>query len=185
MVIIGSDNTSNGTGTTNGGTAVAIAADAIKCIIINKWAILNVISATDINVRRQTMNCEIMKCIERLYLKNIYFNIEAFLKKITTLTALTISLIGISNTANAQSGIAKSYCQAYMPVIQQAIQLRKGGVPKSVSEKIANSAYDVNKELMYWLRDIIDLTYEDPNLVINALADGRLLEDCIVQVRGF
>ena len=59
MVIIGSDNTSNGTGTTNGGTAVAIAADAIKCIIINKWAILNVISATDINVRRQTMNCEI------------------------------------------------------------------------------------------------------------------------------
>jgi hypothetical protein len=94
-------------------------------------------------------------------------------------------LIGISNTAHAQSGMAKSYCQAYMPVIQQAIQFRKSGVPKSVSEKIANSAFDVNREVWNWLRDIIDLTYEDPNLVINALADGRLLEDCIVQVRGF
>ena len=51
MVIIGSDNTSNGTGTTNGGTAVAIAADAIKCMIINKCAILNVFFATDINKR--------------------------------------------------------------------------------------------------------------------------------------
>ena len=130
-------------------------------------------------------NCEIMKYIEGLYLINVYFYFVAFPKRIAVLTALTISLIVISNTANAQSGIAKSYCQAYMPVIQQAIQLRKGGVPKSVSEKIANSAYDVNKELMYWLRDIIDLTYEDPNLVINALTDGRLLEDCIVQVRGF
>ena len=131
------------------------------------------------------MNCEIMKCIERLYLKNIYFNIEAFLKKINIITVLTISLIGISNTANAQSGIAKSYCQAYLPVVQQAIQFRKSGVPKSVSEKVANSAFDVNREVWNWLRDIIDLTYEDPNLVINALADGRLLEDCIVQVRGF
>ena len=130
-------------------------------------------------------NCEIMKYIEGLYLINVYFYFVAFPKKIAVLTAVTISLIGISNTSHAQSGMAKSYCQAYMPVIQQAIQLRKGGVPKSVSEKIANSAYDVNKELTYWLRDIIDLTYEDPNLVINALADGRLLEDCIVQVRGF
>jgi hypothetical protein len=126
-----------------------------------------------------------MRYFKRIYLKNIYFNILPFLKKINIITVLTISLIGISNTANAQSGIAKSYCQAYMPVIQQAIQLRNSGVPKSVSEKIANSAFDVNREVWNWLRDIIDLTYEDPNLVINALADGRLLEDCIVQVRGF
>ena len=126
-----------------------------------------------------------MRYFKRIYLKNIYFNILPFLKKINIITVLTISLIGISNTANAQSGIAKSYCQAYLPVVQQAIQFRKSGVPKSVSEKIANSAFDVNREVWNWLRNIIDLTYEDPNLVINALADGRLLEDCIVQVRGF
>jgi|SaaInlStandDraft_1057018.scaffolds.fasta_scaffold19749_4 hypothetical protein len=126
-----------------------------------------------------------MRYFKRIYLKNIYFNILPFLKKINIITVLTISLIGISNTANAQSGIAKSYCQAYLPVVQQAIQFRKSGVPKSVSEKVANSAFDVNREVWNWLRDIIDLTYEDPNLVINALADGRLLEDCIVQVRGF
>jgi phosphate uptake regulator len=72
-----------------------------------------------------------------------------------------------------------------MPVVQQAIQLRNSGVPKSVSEKVANSAFDVNREVWNWLRDIIDLTYEDPNLVINAFADGRLLEDCILKVRGF
>ena len=126
-----------------------------------------------------------MRYFKRIYLKNIYFNILPFLKKINIITVLTISLIGISNTANAQSGIAKSYCQAYLPVVQQAVQFRKSGVPKSVSEKIANSAFDVNREVWNWLRDIIDLTYEDPNLVINALADGRLLEDCIVQVRGF
>ena len=126
-----------------------------------------------------------MRYFKRIYLQNIYFNILPFLKKINIITVLTISLIGISNTANAQSGIAKSYCQAYLPVVQQAIQFRKSGVPKSVSEKVANSAFDVNREVWNWLRDIIDLTYEDPNLVINALADGRLLEDCIVQVRGF
>ena len=126
-----------------------------------------------------------MRYFKRIYLKNIYFNILPFLKKINIITVLTISLIGISNTSYAQSGIAKSYCQAYMPVVQQAIQLRNSGVPKSVSEKVANSAFDVNREVWNWLRDIIDLTYEDPNLVINALADGRLLEDCIVQVRGF
>jgi len=126
-----------------------------------------------------------MRYFKRIYLKIIYFNIRAFTKRIAVLTALSISLIGISNTAHAQSGIAKSYCQAYVPVVQQAIQLRNSGVPKSVSEKIANSAFDVNREVWNWLRDIIDLTYEDPNLVINALADGRLLEDCIVQVRGF
>ena len=126
-----------------------------------------------------------MRYFKRIYLKNIYFNILPFLKKINIITVLTISLIGISNTANAQSGIAKSYCQAYLPVVQQAIQFRKSGVPKSVSEKVANSAFDVNREVWNWLRDIIDLTYEDPNLVINALTDGRLLEDCIVQVRGF
>ena len=126
-----------------------------------------------------------MRYFKRIYLKNIYFNILPFLKKINIITVLTISLIGISNTANAQSGIAKSYCQANLPVVQQAIQFRKSGVPKSVSEKVANSAFDVNREVWNWLRDIIDLTYEDPNLVINALADGRLLEDCIVQVRGF
>jgi hypothetical protein len=126
-----------------------------------------------------------MRYFKRIYLKNIYFNILPFLKKINIITVLTISLIGISNTANAQSGIAKSYCQAYLPVVQQAIQFRKSGVPKSVSEKVANSAFDVNREVWNWLRDIIDLTYEDPNLVINALADRRLLEDCIVQVRGF
>ena len=99
--------------------------------------------------------------------------------------AIVVSTIFLSNAAQAQSGMAQSYCQAYMPVIQQAIQLRRSGTPKSVSEKIANKAFNVNKELTFWLRDIIDLTYEDPNLVINALADGRLLEDCIVQVRGF
>jgi hypothetical protein len=126
-----------------------------------------------------------MRYFKRIHLKIIYFNIRAFLKKIATITVLTISLIGISNTSYAQSGIAKSYCQAYMPLVQQAIQLRNSGVPKSVSEKIANSAFDVNREVWNWLRDIIDLTYEDPNLVINALSDGRLLEDCIVQVRGF
>jgi hypothetical protein len=74
-------------------------------MIINKCAILNVISATDINVRRQMRNCEIMKYIEGLYLKNIYFYFVAFPKRITTITVLTISLIGISNTAHAQSGI--------------------------------------------------------------------------------
>ena len=42
-----------------------------------------------------------MTCIERTYLKNICFNIRAFLKKITTVTFLTISLIVISNTAYA------------------------------------------------------------------------------------
>ena len=88
-----------------------------------------------------------MRYFKRIYLINFYFYFVAFPKRIAVLTAVTISLIGISNTSYAQSGIAKSYCQAYMPLVQQAIQLRNSGVPKSVSEKIANSAFDVNREV--------------------------------------
>jgi hypothetical protein len=83
------------------------------------------------------------------------------------------------------NGLAESYCQAYLPMIEQAIYFRNSGIPISVATDMVDSAWDANKELWNWLRDIVDLTYSDPNLVAGAYQDGRLYSDCVQQVRGY
>jgi hypothetical protein len=83
------------------------------------------------------------------------------------------------------NGLAESYCQAYLPMIEQTIYFRNNGIPISVATDMVDSAWDTNKELWNWLRDIVDLTYSDPNLVADAYRDGRLYSDCVQQVRGY
>lgn len=86
---------------------------------------------------------------------------------------------------SAQNGLADSMCMAYMPVVEQAVYLRQQEIPIDIALDTADSAFDVNESLWLWLDDAITLAYQDPDLVQAAIADGRLLENCIQNVRGF
>lgn len=86
---------------------------------------------------------------------------------------------------SAQNGLADSMCMAYMPVVEQAVYLRQHEIPIDIALDTADSAFDVNESLWLWLDDAITLAYQDPDLVQAAIADGRLLENCIQNVRGF
>lgn len=93
--------------------------------------------------------------------------------------------IGLLSTSSAKSDLATSYCQAYMPMVDNIIYYRESGYPISIAKDVSDSAFDTNRELWKWLRAITDLTYQDPNLVKNAKNDGRLMADCVRQVRGY
>jgi hypothetical protein len=53
----------------------------------------------------------------------------------------------MTNTAQAQSGMAEAYCRSHTSIVQQPIQFRKDGIPISVAEDVADSAFDVNIDL--------------------------------------
>lgn len=72
-----------------------------------------------------------------------------------------------------------------MPIVEQAVNLRKQEIPIDIALDMADSAFDVNQTLWLWLDDAIKLTYQDPMLVETAISDGRLLQNCIETVRGF
>jgi hypothetical protein len=106
--------------------------------------------------------------------------------KLKTLSGVATSLFCLlTSHAVAQSGLADSMCLAYMPVVEQAVSLRQQEIPIDIALDTADSAFDVNESLWLWLDDAITLAYQDPDLVQAAIADGRLLENCIQSVRGF
>lgn len=104
---------------------------------------------------------------------------------IKTTSAAALIYACCSVAATAQSGLADSMCMAYMPVVEQAIYLRQQEIPIDIALDTADSAFDVNESLWLWLDDAITLAYQDPDLVQTAIADGRLLDNCIQNVRGF
>ena len=93
-------------------------------------------------------------------------------------------LIG-SGIAHSQSGLADAYCQAYMPVVHQAVDFRRQGIPIDVSLGVADSAFDTNQSLWRWLRSAVRSAYADPNGTINSLRDGSAMRSCVSAVRGF
>lgn len=101
------------------------------------------------------------------------------------LAVLSVAIGASTSRADAQSGLANSMCQAYMPVVEQALYFRDQGIPIGVAKDMADSAFDTNRELWFWLNDAIELSFQDPNLVRTALSNGRLMENCVQSVRGY
>lgn len=85
----------------------------------------------------------------------------------------------------AQSGLAESYCSAFMPVINQAIDLRRSGVPVDISMNIADTAFDVNRSLWLWLRGAVQSAYADPHAVQGMIRDESAMRSCVSKVRGY
>ena len=89
------------------------------------------------------------------------------------------------NSASAQAGLAEAYCQAHMPILQQALSLRRDGIPIDIALSISDSARSTNVSLWSWLRGMTRLAYEDPNLVAQSLRNGRAQQSCVEEVRGY
>ena len=144
-----------------------------------------------------------MTCIERTYLKNICFNIRAFLKKITTVTFLTISLIGISNTAYASFEYedgwimpfeAKEYCEPQVKKVDGILRLKKAGISEKQTrdnifrrvkmERQSNKALE--KSLWLFLSNVISYTYvyspESSDDISDDLGCHTLLDECVLTV---
>ena len=141
-----------------------------------------------------------MTYIERTYLKNICFNIRAFLKKITTVTFLTISLIGISNTAYAyyeyEDGWimpfeAKEYCEPQVKKVDGILRLKKAGISEKQTrdnifrrvkmERQGNKALE--KSLWLFLSNVISHTYVySPESSDDFFSCHTLLDNCILTV---
>jgi len=101
-----------------------------------------------------------------------------------------ISIIALGGTlgsglSKAQSGLADAYCQAYMPVVYQAIDLRRDGVPIDIALSVADSAFDTNPSLWHWLRGAVQGAYADPNATLNSLRNGSAMKSCVSTVRGY
>ena len=86
---------------------------------------------------------------------------------------------------NAQSDISTSMCSSYLRVVERAIDLRQQGVPINISHKMADSALNLNPQLYRFIIGAINTTYQNPKLITDALNDGRLLNMCAREVRGF
>lgn len=98
-----------------------------------------------------------------------------------------LAFFGITSisASHAQSGLADAMCQAYMTVVEQALYFRDQGIPIGIAKEMADSAFDTNRDLWFWLNDVIGLSFQDPNLVRAALRDGRLTQSCVQSVRGY
>lgn len=86
---------------------------------------------------------------------------------------------------NAQSDISTSMCSSYLRVVERAVDLRQQGVPINIAQKMADSALNVNPQLYRFIIGAINTTYQNPQLITDALNDGRLLNMCAKEVRGF
>jgi hypothetical protein len=99
------------------------------------------------------------------------------------LSSVAFGALMVNGTARAQ--IADGYCEAHMPIVQQAVSLRRDGIPIDIALGTADAAYNTNKQLWKWLRGMIRLAYEDPALVQESISNGRAKKYCVEEVRGY
>ena len=92
-------------------------------------------------------------------------------------------LIMLSSPARAD--MSESLCQAYMPVVDQALMLREQGVPIDMARESAESALETSGELWRFLIKAINTAYKDPNRIRKMLRDGSLIKICVGEVRGY
>jgi hypothetical protein len=103
------------------------------------------------------------------------------------LTMVSAGLLSatINTSAYAQSGLAEAYCQSHLPIVSQAIQFRRDGIPIDVARGVADSAFDVNVDLWNWLNYAIEEAYKQPDRLQEAIQNGNALSHCVENVRGY
>lgn len=101
------------------------------------------------------------------------------------LTIFSVLLSTITGNAAAQSGLARTYCTSYMPMVTQAIGFRRQGIPIQVARDVVDSSFDTNVDLWNWLNYAVEEAYKNPDGVETAIRNGNALENCIENVRGY
>jgi hypothetical protein len=101
------------------------------------------------------------------------------------LTIFSAWLSTITGNAAAQSGLARAYCTAHIPMVTQAINFRRQGIPIQVARDVVDSSFDTNVDLWNWLNYAVEEAYQNPDGVETAIRNGNALENCIENVRGY
>lgn len=83
------------------------------------------------------------------------------------------------------SDMAEGYCYSFLPIVEQALLYRQQGTPIAVVQELADGAIDVDPNLYRFLLHAIQFAYADPESTQRFMDDGRMLEACAQQVRGF
>lgn len=81
--------------------------------------------------------------------------------------------------------MAEGYCYSFLPIVEQALLYRQQGTPIAVVQELADGAIDVDPNLYRFLLHAIQFAYADPESTQRFMDDGRMLEACAQQVRGF
>ena len=83
----------------------------------------------------------------------------------------------------AQS-MTENMCQAHLVIIDSAINLRNQGAPISIAQGVADSSFDLDRNLWLFLRQAISDAYRDPIGTKQALDNGQLLQICVQRLMG-
>ncbi|SDX55195.1 hypothetical protein SAMN05444336_106157 [Albimonas donghaensis] len=74
--------------------------------------------------------------------------------------------------------IGRSMCSAYQPAVEAAIGYGQQGLPLSAAESVIESAYNLDARLWSFLRESVQVAYQNPDALGAALRDGRWLALC-------
>jgi len=85
----------------------------------------------------------------------------------------------------ARSDMATSICSSYLRIVERSVDLRQQGVPINIAHKMADSALNLNPQLYRFIIGAINTAYQNPQFILDTLSDGRLLNMCAKEVRGF
>jgi hypothetical protein len=111
------------------------------------------------------------------------YELISFLSAIAILSMLCVSVSALP--LNAQSDLANNMCRSYIPVVERAIQLRQQGIPLQYAEEMANSAFITNRGLWRFLVAAIRHSYQAPDASAFMIRNGRMVQICVNEVRGY
>ncbi len=74
--------------------------------------------------------------------------------------------------------IGRSMCGSYQPAVEAAIRYGQQGMPLSAAENVIESAYNLDVRLWGFLRESVQVAYQNPDALGAALRDGRWLTLC-------
>tara|TARA_R110002072_G_scaffold300627_3_gene478532 strand:- start:3480 stop:3794 length:315 start_codon:yes stop_codon:yes gene_type:complete len=96
------------------------------------------------------------------------------------------AVVGVCLMPNlVRADMSRDLCNSQLPIVAQAIRLRQNGVPIATAEGMADSAFRIDKNLFGFLISAIRYAYENPEGASKSLNNGRMLEICMKNVRGY
>ena len=110
------------------------------------------------------------------------------MKKLLTpilFSAVTAGYFAFTSPSYAQSGLAEAFCQSHIPILYQAIEFRRQGIPIDIALSSSDSAFNLNRSLGIWLRGAIQAAYSQPDKMLEIIDNGTALRSCTASVRGY
>ena len=98
---------------------------------------------------------------------------------------LVAIILSTTLVKTAHADYAESMCSAFMPAIEQSISMREQGAPQSIAMNLADSAFNLDRELFQFVSAAIRVAYINPQGLRRMLQTGELMRECIKSVNGY